>query len=200
MREPGQGQLFGPAAAAWCGRPLDDLNREASPGQRHGRSQPVRPGSGRDRIGRPGRAHSWSISPSAATLANGTAAGRPRPARHPPFVITALVVLAAPYLVMTNPSAGLAGPGKPVADRPLPNQSAWPGPPPQPAGSGPPRTGGPLPVRCGGGAAYLVMWMTRSMPSVVCSRWSWVSKKQASTQKPGLTWTTCCSAAPWSGR
>jgi NADPH-dependent 2,4-dienoyl-CoA reductase/sulfur reductase-like enzyme len=31
-------------------------------------------------------------------------------------------------------------------------------------------------------AGYLTMLMTRSMPSVVCSRWSWVSMKQASTQ------------------
>jgi len=75
--EPGQGRLFGLTTAAWCGHPLDDLNREASPGQRHGHSQPVQPGSGHGRIGRPGGLMAWSVSPAAARLTNGTAAGRP---------------------------------------------------------------------------------------------------------------------------
>jgi hypothetical protein len=33
-------------------------------------------------------------------------------------------------------------------------------------------------------AGYLTIWMRRSMPSWVCSRWSWVSMRHASTQYP----------------
>src|SRR5690348_11002802 len=147
-----------------------------------------------------GRAHGWSILPGAATLTNGTAAGRPCPAWHPPFVITTLVVLVAPFVVLTNPPGdlrrGWPAPGKPVADRPPRTSRRGRARQLSQGAVARPGRGRATAQHCGG-AAYLVMWMTRSMPSVVCSRLSWVSNKQASTQKPGLTWTTCCSKAPW---
>ena len=72
-------------------------------------------------------------------------------------MITTLVVLAAPYLVMTNPPAGLAGPGKPVADRPPQTSQRGRARHLSQRAVARPRTGGPLPEGCGGGAAYLVM-------------------------------------------
>ncbi len=41
-------------------------------------------------------------------------------------------------------------------------------------------------------AGYLTIWMTRSMPSWVCSRPSWVSMKHARTQYPARWRTTSC--------
>jgi hypothetical protein len=63
------------------------------------------------------RAHGWSILPGAAALTNGTAAGRPCPAWHPPFVITTLVVLAASFVVMTNSPGICGGAGRPPASQ-----------------------------------------------------------------------------------
>jgi len=98
-------------------------------GQRHCRSRPGRPGSG-PRSHRQAGAGSW-----VEYLARRRDAGqwhRGRAASCPaPFVLMTLVVLAAPFVVMTNPpgsAVGLAGPRQASWRTGPPNQSAWPGP------------------------------------------------------------------------